>query len=83
MQSAILRENIFYFFILRGCLRETGNFEKTNIAGKPLTARSPEFKEQILKTIDKSPENNIRKIAIQPNVSSKTIWTVKLKENLL
>lgn len=71
------------FTQLHSRLQNTGTFARSNhIIGRPRTVRTPQLEEQTLRIIDDHPETSTRKIALQLNVSSKTVWDI-LKENLL
>jgi hypothetical protein len=70
------------FRTLHARLCETGSFNKNMGGGRPETITTPELEEAILDAIEEDPSNSIRKIALQLEVSSKTVWKV-LKRNLL
>lgn len=64
-------------------LRENGAF-KTNMrdTGRPRTARSVQFEEEVLETFEDNPRTSLRSVARQKNSSCTTVWRVLREENL-
>ncbi|XP_066253696.1 uncharacterized protein, partial [Euwallacea similis] len=63
-------------------LCDTGSLLKTPGGGKPITRRTPEVEEEILRRIEENPGTSTRKIVAVLNISHKVVWTV-LKEQQL
>lgn len=64
-------------------LSETGNFKKqTSDNGRPRTAATPQVEENVLNEIEENRTTSTRKIGLNVNVSSSTVFRI-LKNNLL
>lgn len=70
------------FRTIHARLSETGSFNKNTGGGRAETVTTPELEEAVLHAIEEDPSNSTRKIAVQLEVSPKTVWKV-LKRNLL